>query len=59
MGKILGEGCRICDFLQIGWWRGNWRVFQESCAQPEDTILPQIGNISSPEELKNTVMYIP
>ena len=49
----------MCDFLQIGWWGGNWRVFQESCAQPEDTILPQTGNISSPEELKNTVMYIP
>ena len=19
-GKIWGEGCRVCDFLLIGWW---------------------------------------
>ena len=20
IGKISGEGCRVCDFLLIGWW---------------------------------------
>ena len=20
IGKIWGEGCRVCDFLLIGWW---------------------------------------
>ena len=27
--KIWGEGCRVCDFLLIGWWWGNRVMFQE------------------------------
>ena len=38
IGKIRGEGCRVCDFLLIG-WREHRAVFPESCAQPEVTIL--------------------
>ena len=39
IGEIWGESCRLCDFLLIGWWRGNRVGFQESCAQPEVAIL--------------------
>ena len=26
IGKSWGEGCRVCDFLLIGWWWGKWGV---------------------------------
>ena len=35
------------NFLLIGWWWGNRVVFQESCAQPEVTILHLGGGLSS------------
>ena len=38
IGKIWGEGCRVCDFFLIGWWWDDRTVFQVSCAQPEFTI---------------------
>ena len=44
IGKIWGEGCRVCDFLLIGWWWGNKAVLQESCPQSEITILHR-GNL--------------
>ena len=47
IGKIWGEGCRPCDFLLIGWWWGNRAVLQESCAQPEVTILHLGRGLSS------------
>ena len=28
-GKIWGEGCKVCDFLLLGWWWGNGLTFQE------------------------------
>ena len=59
IGKIWGEGCRVCGFLLIGWWWGNRAVLQESCAQPEVTILHLGGGLSSAEELKDITMYIP
>ena len=46
-GKIWDESCRVCDFLLIGWWWGNRAAFQESCAQPEVTILHLGGGLSS------------
>ena len=45
--KFVGEGCRVCDFLVIGWWWGNRAVLQECCVQPEVTILHLIGGLSS------------
>lgn len=30
IGNIWGEGCRVCDFLLIGWWWDKWVVVQES-----------------------------
>ena len=39
IGKIWGEGSRVCDFLLIGQWWGSKVLLQESCAQPEVTIL--------------------
>ena len=59
MGKIWSEGSRVCDFLLIGWWRGNRVVFQESCVQPEVTILHQGGGLSSCRTQKYFVMCIP
>ena len=59
IGKIWGEGCRVCDFLLIGWWWGSRVVLQESCAQPEVAILHLGGGFSSAEELKDIVIYIP
>ena len=56
IGKIWGKGCRACDFRLIGWWWGNRAVLQESCAQPEVTILHLGGGLSSTEELKDIVM---
>ena len=47
IGKIWEEGCRACDFLLIGWWWSNRVVLQESCAQPEFTILHLHGGLSS------------
>ena len=47
IGKIWDESCRVCDFLLIGWWWGKRAVFQESCAQPEVTILHLGGGLSS------------
>ena len=38
-GQIGGEGFKVCDFLLFGWWGRNRAVPQESCAQPEITIL--------------------
>ena len=38
-GKIRAESYRICDFLLVGLLYGKRVVFQESCAQPEVTIL--------------------
>ena len=55
-GKIWGKGCMVCDFLLIGWWLGSKVVLQESCAQPEVTILHLGGGLSSAEELKDIVM---
>ena len=49
----------MCDFLLIGWWRGNREALQESCAQPEVTILNLGGGFSSAEELNSIVVYIP
>ena len=46
IGKVWGEGCRVCNFLLIGWW-GNRALFQESCAQPEIAILHLGGGLSS------------
>ena len=46
----------VCDFLLIGWWLGSKVVLQESCAQPEVTILHLGGGLSSAEELKDIVM---
>ena len=40
-------GWVLCDFLLIGWWWGNRKVFQKSCAQPEVTILHLGGGLSS------------
>ena len=59
IGNICGEGCRVCDFLLIGWWWGSGEVLQESCAQPEVAILHLGGGLGSAEGLKNIVMYIP
>ena len=47
IGNNCGEGCRVCGFLLIGWWWGNRAVLQESCAQPEVTILHLTGGLSS------------
>ena len=47
IGKIWGEGYRVCDFLLIVWCWGNWAVFQESCAQAEVTILHLGWGLSS------------
>ena len=59
IGGIGGEGCRVCDLLLIGWWWGSKAVLQESCAQPEVAILHLGGGLSSAEELKDTVLYVP
>ena len=59
IGKMWGKGWRVCDFLLIGWWWGDRVVFQESCAQPEVTILHLGGGLGSAKELYNIVMYIP
>ena len=48
----------MCDLLLIGLWHGNRVVLQESCAQPEVTILHLSGGPSSAEELKGIVMHI-
>ena len=58
-GNIWGKGCRVYDFLPIGCWLwGNRGVLQESCAQPEVTILHLGGGPSSAKELKDTVKCI-
>ena len=58
IGKIWGEGYKVCDFLLIGWWWGYRAVFQESCSQPKVTIL-YLGEGLPAEELEDIVMYIP
>ena len=58
-GKIWGESCSVCHFLLISWWWGSRTVLQESCAQPEVSILHLGGGLSSAEELKDIVMCIP
>jgi len=58
-GNIWGKGCRVYDFLLIGCWLwANRVVLQESCAQPEVTILHLGGDPSSAKELKDTVKCI-
>ena len=47
IGKIWGEGCKVCDFPLTGWWWGNWTVLQESGFQPEVTTLHLGGDLSS------------
>ena len=47
IGKIWGKGCRVCDFLWIGWWWGNRAVLQESWAQAEVTTPHLGGGLSS------------
>ena len=47
IGKIWGEGHRVCDFPLIGQWWGNRTVLQKSCAQPEVNILHLGGGFSS------------
>ena len=49
---IWGEGCRLCDFLLIGWWWGNRAVLQKSCAQSEVSIL-HLGGALVPAELRD------
>ena len=46
-GKIWGEGYKVCDFLLIGWRWANRVVLQESCIQPEVTILDLDGGLCS------------
>ena len=53
LGKIWDEGCRVCDFLLIGWWRDTRAVLWECCAQSEVTILQLGGGLSSPPTQKN------
>ena len=70
IGKIWGEGCRVCDLPLIGWWGGNRVMFQESlssafwfqpvwglcaCAQPEVAILHPGGGLSS---CRRTLRYV-
>ena len=58
IGQVGDEGCRVCDFLLICWWGGIRVVLQESCVQPEVTILLLGRGLSSAEEFKD-IMYIP
>ena len=46
-GKMWDEGFRVCGFLLTRWWWNNRAVFQESCAQPEVTILHLSRSFSS------------
>ena len=57
IGKIWGAGCRVCDFLPIGWWWGNRAVLQESHAQPEVTILHLSGVLSSCRRTQRYYVY--
>ena len=43
-GNIWGEGCRVCDFLLIGWWGGNRVVFLGSQSL---TWLPPVWGLCS------------
>ena len=45
--KNLGWGFQVCDLLLICWWSSNRMVLQESCTQPEVTILHLSGGLSS------------
>ena len=52
-------GMRAAEFVTLmGWWWGNRAVLQESCAQPEVTILHLGRGPSSVKELKDIVMHI-
>ena len=44
--QIWSKGCRMCDFLLIG-WRGNRALLQESYPQPKVAILHLGGSLSS------------
>ena len=57
IGKIGGEGCKVCYFLLIGWWWVN--SAPGICAQPEVAILHLGGALVPTEELKDIVMCIP
>ena len=35
IGKIWGEGCRVCGFLLVGWWWMLQGMLEESFPQPE------------------------
>lgn len=56
-GKIWGKWCRGCDFLLVGWWWGNRASPQESCAQPEVTIL-YLGGASVPAKELKDIRYV-
>ena len=58
-GNIWGDGCRVRNFLLIGWWGVDRVGLQESCVQPEVTLSTWVGALVSVEELKDTVMCIP
>ena len=65
-GRIIWGGGQslphlpLCTFLLIVWWWGNQAVFQESCAQPEVTVLHLGRDLSSCRRTQRYfVMYIP
>ena len=47
------EGCRVYGFLLIGWRWDNRAVLQESCAQPEVTVLHWMGALVHTQELRD------
>ena len=61
-GESFGEGVRVvplwANFLLIGWWWGDMTVLQESCAQPEVTVLHVGGDLSFCWTIQETFTYI-
>ena len=59
-GKIWGEGCKVCDFLLLGWWWGNRLSFQEcqSSGSNQSGVYVLVVSMQSPSSTWGALSFI-
>ena len=58
IGKIWSEGCRVCDFLVVGWWEVKGWCSRNLVLNLKLPFSTWVGALFSAEELKDIIMYI-